>query len=264
MVTPPSRDDLKVGLAVEIETEGDQGTSRLTSGAIAEILTPGERHPYGIKVILRDGQVGWVKKVAGPATEEQARPPTDLDAKPIPKTVDKHNEFKEFYQYDPRIEYLANAGAADRQKAIWGMMRSVRERFAAAACTFGNDSSEGFVHPGIRADGTVAGLERDKKVDNFAYYDYSFTNHIRGTPEAFLWDRVFIRRNIQMWFRRADGKTVCTVQILPAERPLYLHTAKGQASYVRGPAPRVEAHLPTGAVHIQQVEILLLRVSVDG
>ena len=240
MVTPPSRDDLGMGLTVEIETEGDQGTDRLTSGAIAEILTHGKRHPHGIKVRLRDGQVGRVKKVAGPATEEQARPPTDLDAKAILKTEGKHNEFKEFYQYDPRIEDLANAGAAERQRAIVGMAHSVRERFAAAVCAFGNDSSEGFVHLGIRADGTVAGLEMDKKVDNFADYDDSFANHIRDTLETFLQDRVFILRNVRIRFRRADGKTVCTVQVLPAERPLYLHTAKGQAFYVRGPAPRAE------------------------
>lgn len=240
MVKPPSRDDLEVGLAVEIETKEDQGTGRLTSGTIVEILTPGKRHPYGIKVRLRDGQVGRVKKVAGPVTEEQARPPTDLDAKAIPKTEDKHNEFKEFYQYDPRIEDLANAGAAERQKAIVGMARSARERFAAAVCAFGNDSSGGFVHLGIRADGAVVGLERDMKVGNFADYDDSFANHIRDTLETFLQDRVFVLRNVQIRFRRADGKTVCTVQVLPAERPLYLHTAKGQVFYVRGPAPRAE------------------------
>ena len=67
MADPPARNDLKAGLAVEIETKEDQGTGRLTAGTIAEILTASKRHPHGIKVRLRDGQVGRVKNVAGPA-----------------------------------------------------------------------------------------------------------------------------------------------------------------------------------------------------
>ena len=62
----PVRSDLKAGLAVEVETKVDQGTGRLTAGIIAEILTASKRHPHGIKVRLRDGRVGRVKKVAGP------------------------------------------------------------------------------------------------------------------------------------------------------------------------------------------------------
>ena len=240
MTELPARNDLKAGLAVVIETKADQGTGRLTSGTIAEILTASKRHPHGIKVRLRDGRVGRVKKVAGPALEAQARSFTDLDAKPIPKTEDRYNEFKEFYQYDARIENLASTGASERQKTVEGITRSVRERFAAAVCAFGNASSAGFVHLGIRADGTVAGLERDKRMGNFADYDVSFANHIMDALETFLRDRVFILRNIRIRFRRADGKTVCTVQVLPADRPLYLHTAKEQMFYVRGPAPRVK------------------------
>lgn len=155
------RDDLMAGLAVEIETKEDQGTGRLTSGTIAKILTASKHHPHGIKVRLRDGRV---KKVSGPVIEEPERSFTDLYAKPILKTEDKHNEFKEFYRYDPRIEDLASAGAMESRKAVEGITRSVRERFAAAVCAFGNNSSGGFIHLGIRADGTVVGLERDKNV----------------------------------------------------------------------------------------------------
>ena len=238
MTKPPPSDDLEVGLAVEIETKGDQGTGRLTYGTIVEILTPDRHHPRGIKVRLQDGQVGRVKKVAGFTTEELARLSMDLDTKPIPKTKDKHNKF-EFHQYDVRIENLTS-GAVESRKAAEGITRSVRKRFAVAMCAFGNDSPRGLVHLKIWVDRTLGGLERGKKVDNFADYDYSFANHIRNTLEAFLWDRVFIMRNIRIRFRRADGKTICTVRVLPADRPLYLHAAKEQTFYVRSPAPRAE------------------------
>lgn len=240
MAEIPARNDLRTGLTVEIETKENQGTGRLTSGTIAAILTASKHHPHGIKVRLRDGQVGRVKKVTCPSPEVQVRSFVDSDVKPIPKTEDKHNEFKEFYQYDARIGNLISGGTVERRKAVEGIARSVRERFAAAVCAFGNDSSGGFVYLGIRADGTVAGLERDKKMGNFTDYNDSFANHIRDTLETFLRDRVFILRNIRIRFQRIGGKTVCTVQVLPADRPLYLHAAQGQMFYVRGPAPRTE------------------------
>ena len=231
MTKPPFRNDLEVGLAAEIETEGDQNTGRLTSGTIAEILTPDRHHPHGIRVRLQDGQMDRVKKVVGLTTEEPAHSSVDLAAKSIPKTEDKHNKF-EFYQYDVRIEDLT-LGAVECRKAAEGIKCFMRKWFAVDMFAFGNDSQRGFVHLGIRADGTLASPERDKKVGNFADYDYSFTNHIRDTLEAFLWDRVFIMRNIRIQFRRADAKTICTIRALPADRPLYLHAAKGQTFYVR-------------------------------
>lgn len=238
MTKPPSRDDLEVGLATEIEMEGDQNTGRLTSGTIVGILTPDRHRPRGIQVRLQDGRMDRVKKVVSLTIEEPAHSSVEFAAKPIPKTEDKHNKF-EFYQYDVRIEDLT-LGAAKCRKATEGIKCSVRKWFAVAMYAFGNDSQRGFVHLGIRADGTLASLERDKKVGNFADYDYSFTNHIRDTLETFLWDRVFIIRNIRVQFRRADGKTICTVRALPADRPLYLHAAKGQTFYVRSPAPRAK------------------------
>lgn len=65
----PTRRDLSVGLRVEVEKKRDQGTGRLTSGIISKILTRSRSHPYGIKVRLRDGQVGRVKKITGGSPE---------------------------------------------------------------------------------------------------------------------------------------------------------------------------------------------------
>lgn len=241
MTIIPSRDDLKKGLEVEIETKEDQSTGRLTSGTVKEILTAGKSHPYGIKVMLQDGRVGRVKKITNTYPEKPAHSFENLDTKSIPKTEDKYNEFKEFYQYDGKMERLADSiEEAERQKAINRIKRSVRERFATAVCSFGNDSSGGFVYLGIRSDGTVAGLERDKKIGNFANYDDSFANHIRDTIETFLKDKVFVIKNIRIRFRQTNDKTICIVQVLPASSPLYLHTVKEQVFYVRGPSPRAE------------------------
>lgn len=252
MARLPSRDELKIGLKVEIETKKDQGTGRLTAGILDKILTGGMSHPYGIKVRLRDGQVGRVKKIAGsapspgsktgaatgPAPTGPTRSFADLNAKPIPETEDTYHEFKEFYQYDEKLERFSALKGSAESKAMDGITRSVRKRFATAVCSFGNDDSGGFVYLGIRADGTIAGLERDKKLGKFEDYDDSFANHITDTLDDFLKDRVFIISNIKIKFRCVGGQTICIVQVLPASRPLYLHDKNNQQFYVRGPAPR--------------------------
>ena len=241
MVRFPGRSELKAGLGVEIETKEDQNTGRLTTGIVEEILTARSSHPYGIMVRLRDGRIGRVKKITSISLEDSRHSFEDLDAKVIPRTEDKYNEFKEFYQYDESMECITDSmDAAARKKAVEGIRRSVRERFATAVCSFGNDRSGGFVYLGIRSDGTVAGLERDKRIGNFADYNDSFANHIRDTIQSFLQDKVFVIRNIQIRFRMADSKTICIVQVLPSNNPLHLHAPKEQLFYVRGPSPRAE------------------------
>ena len=58
-----NRDDIKIGLEVEVVLKADQGTGDLTRGIVAEILTNSSFHPHGIKVRLEDGQVGRVENI---------------------------------------------------------------------------------------------------------------------------------------------------------------------------------------------------------
>jgi len=57
------REDVKIGSEVEIALKADQRTETLTRGIVAEILTSSSFHPHGIKVRLKDGQVGRVKNI---------------------------------------------------------------------------------------------------------------------------------------------------------------------------------------------------------
>lgn len=54
---------IRSGVAVDIVLKKDQRTGKLTRGVVRDVLTRSERHPHGIKVRLRDGQVGRVKKI---------------------------------------------------------------------------------------------------------------------------------------------------------------------------------------------------------
>jgi len=60
---PKERDDIEVGLKVNIVLKKDQRTNRLTLGVVKKLLTNSSYHPHGIKVQLEDGQVGRVKEI---------------------------------------------------------------------------------------------------------------------------------------------------------------------------------------------------------
>ena len=57
------RSDIKPGLRVSIVLKKDQQTGKLTEGIVKNILTNSPAHPHGIKVRLKSGEVGRVKKI---------------------------------------------------------------------------------------------------------------------------------------------------------------------------------------------------------
>ncbi len=59
----PTRDQIKIGMNILVELKEDQGTGKLTEGIVAEILTSGNSHPYGIMVSLAYGKKGRVKQI---------------------------------------------------------------------------------------------------------------------------------------------------------------------------------------------------------
>lgn len=64
MTSIPKKSQITKNSTVYIETKQNQGTGNLIEGIVDKILTPGESHPYGIKVQLQDGTVGRVKNLS--------------------------------------------------------------------------------------------------------------------------------------------------------------------------------------------------------
>jgi uncharacterized repeat protein (TIGR03833 family) len=58
-----SRSDIRPGLRVSIVLKKDQRTGKLTEGIVRDILTNSPAHPHGIKVRLKNGEVGRVKEI---------------------------------------------------------------------------------------------------------------------------------------------------------------------------------------------------------
>lgn len=57
------RNNIKVGMHVNVILKKDQGNGNLTEGIVEKLLTKSPKHPHGIKVRLEDGQVGRVKEI---------------------------------------------------------------------------------------------------------------------------------------------------------------------------------------------------------
>ena len=234
----PTREQIKQGIRVSIETKKDQGTGRLTEGVVDEILTLSDSHPHGIKVSLVGGQVGRVKGILPGTDPEPAGPEThgfvDLAGMDIPATEDVHNEFKEFYQYNKILD------SPGREVSVKRLKHDGQRIIATAVCAFGNSRDGGVLYIGVNSDGVITGLEKDRAFGGFKDYDDSFANHIRDRVGGFIGDKVFMTRKIQLKFRMIQGRIICIMQVLPSDVPLWLRHENSKAFFVRGAVPRAE------------------------
>lgn len=238
MPSTPTRDQIGVGIRVLIETKKDQGTGRFTEGVVDEILTSGNSHPYGIKVRLADGNVGRVKEMLpGTGTRpvsHDIHEVADLIGMDVPTIEDTHNEFKEFYQYNKTMDF------PNKDVPVKMLKLNGQKIIATAVCAFGNSQDGGFLYIGVDSDGTVRGLEKDRVLEGFKDYDDLFANHIRDRVGEFIGDKVFMTRKIRIKFRSIEGKTICIMQVLPSDVPLWLHHKNDKTFFVRGAVPRAE------------------------
>jgi uncharacterized repeat protein (TIGR03833 family) len=57
------RVDIKSGIRVLIVLKKDQRSGKLTEGIVKDVLTNSPNHHHGIKVRLKNGKIGRVKKI---------------------------------------------------------------------------------------------------------------------------------------------------------------------------------------------------------
>lgn len=68
------RKHIYVGLEVDIVLKQNQRNGKMTRGIVKDILTNSSYHPHGVKVRLRDGQVGRVKLILNTTSQDQRWP----------------------------------------------------------------------------------------------------------------------------------------------------------------------------------------------
>ena len=59
----PTRNEIQVGIIVQIIQKQNQRTGNLTEGIVKRILTSSNVHPHGIKVELDNGKIGRVQNI---------------------------------------------------------------------------------------------------------------------------------------------------------------------------------------------------------
>jgi len=63
MMDSTKRENIKIGMNVNVVKKQDQRSGELTEGVVARILTNSSTHPHGIKVMLEGNVVGRVKEI---------------------------------------------------------------------------------------------------------------------------------------------------------------------------------------------------------
>lgn len=65
------RNNIKIGMLVEVVEKHNQQSGELTEGFVKRILTNSKTHPHGIKVMLQTGEVGRVKHILEEEEEDE-------------------------------------------------------------------------------------------------------------------------------------------------------------------------------------------------
>jgi len=260
MTDIPTRDQIKPGTKVGIETKENQGTGKLTKGIIKNILTSSNIHPHGIKVELEDGQIGRVKElfsnngnvittrsyeIEGPGDEDyesgmkitiNEEPSSDkfsnIDTS-IPKNENEYNEFKSTFQYDLDEEKLRKAGkieAADaRKNNNKNLKYNIQKEVALTIAAFANQEG-GRLFIGVNDDATILGLGRDLKTCGGTLDKLQST--IRDALKKFLQNYSFIAK-LKFEFGEDIDKQYLVIHVPRATEAIFVHTSSGQEPYVR-------------------------------
>jgi len=61
-----NKNDIKIGLTVSVVLKRNKKFGNLTKGIVADILTKSDFQAGGIKVRLKDGQIGRVQEILEP------------------------------------------------------------------------------------------------------------------------------------------------------------------------------------------------------
>ena len=269
MTDIPSRDQIKPGTNVGIETKDDQGTGKITMGIVKNILTKSSTHPHGIKVELEDGTVGRVKELfsgTGKVIRKESREndgeftiitsettgPNDLDYEintkviidpentvresdntSIPKNEDAYTEFKSTFQYDLKEETLRRNGETEesdnRKNNSKIFKRKIQKEISVAIAAFANNDG-GRLFIGVNDDGTVLGLDRDLKECGGTVDKLQLK--IVDSLKNFLKDSAFISK-LKFEFVTNDDKQYLVIGVPAATQPVIVHHENNEEMYVR-------------------------------
>ncbi len=256
----PTRNQIKPGTEVGIETKENQGTGKFPAGIVKEILTSSNVHPHGIKVELEDGQVGRVKELFantgnvimtesektsdGITTKEYTKVGPGLDFTtgfeiianddeqfvdkssnidtPIPKDEDEWNEFKSTF----RVDY-DRFSKGDGKKVHH---KDVEKEIPITVSAMANKEG-GTLFVGVDDDGNMLGLENDYDLLKNPNDD-KFQRIVWQTIQKYIGNKPYVSK-LNISLIEKNLKKICVITIPPADEPIVVHDNNTQESYVR-------------------------------
>jgi len=249
------KENLDIGMSVEVNPQSDRSRKIRVSGEIDEILTNSAQHSHGILVKLTNGQIGRVKSILGSSSTSAAKKSSSVVESP--KDVDIHelilggeNHFVEF-----------------KSSTLWSLKLS-QEDIASAKSpeikAHGRNTSKFIIAKSIAAflnsDGgtLIIGLKenKDDNSDEIVGVQSEFAKLkdpcidgyrrmlVDQVIKSFLPAEIFYRINdyLSIQFETIEKKVLCVISVFKSDSQVFLKKRGQDCFYVRVDATTREIH----------------------
>jgi uncharacterized repeat protein (TIGR03833 family) len=234
--------NIELGMEVSINPQSDKTRSQLVRGIVKDILTRNQSHPHGVKVKLETGEVGRVKETH--SSSEQPRSKTDETSQSDPSAALSVNEF---------VSAGENHFVEFKTSALWSKFytkEQIESSKSQELKIHGQRTSSFILAKSIagftNADGghLIIGIKEDKLSDaveivginselkklkdqNIDGYRRMIVDDVisRFLPNFFLHR---INEYMQMSFHEMGAVTICHLDVLKADRAVFVKAKKDQ------------------------------------
>ena len=253
-----NKDQLSVGLEVEINPQSDKTRKKLVSGVIKEFLSGSMHHTHGILVKLENGEVGRVKNILS-RTSDVITSEKQSDQK-CSSTSDEQSlkdliiggenhyvEFKSSMLWSTKLskEDIVKSLSPDVKRYGKNASKVITARTLAGFL----NSDGGYLIIGVKENkrdvkDEIIGIESeydkltDKCIDGYRRMI------IDGVIKPYLPSTVFnhINNYIRIIFEEIENKTICGIQAIKSHSKVFLKINKKDLFFVRVDASTRQIH----------------------
>lgn len=244
------KQDLKIGMIVEINPQTDRSRQQIIKGVITNILTKAETHPHGILVKLESGETGRVKKIIGGlvSSDEPAAPNNNEQSGSIKlndliQKGENHNvEFKDRALWSATFtnEDIKNHRPKTKELHAYGKATS-KVIVAKILASFLN-SNGGTLIIGVKEnkDGTedkIVGVEQEyEKLKDPCQDGYRrmMVDLIKDYFPSYIFNH--FNDYFQIDFEEIEGKYVCGITVSKSDKRVFLNLNETDHFFIRADA----------------------------
>jgi len=250
-----SREDLAIGMMVEINPRDDRSRKIRVSGELTEVLTNASTHSHGILVKLMSGEIGRVKKIlSSNAIESKSNSIKELDNLTVASSeeliTNGENHFVEFKSSMLWSERLTPEQiSSNKSKHVSKYGRNASKVIVAhTVCGFLNaDGGDLFI--GIKEnkeskDDEIIGVESEYSKLKDACDDGYRRKIIDSIIKLFFPSFIFNHFNtyLNISFVTIDNNKVCRINISKSDQKVFLNINNEEMFFVRVDASTRQLH----------------------